>query len=89
LYDGIGNVRGRMRDYRHMTESEARRWVRAQGDDDEPDRGELEDAFVAIFGREPDADDEETCTLWDHLCAAVYVGDESAWRAWVDRGDES
>ncbi len=52
-----------------MTERQAVRWVHEHTDDDELDDDDLRDAFMAIFGRAPDA--EEMQHAWSHLCAAV------------------
>jgi hypothetical protein len=52
-----------------MTEQEAYDFVRSTFDDDTPDDDQLREAFVAIFKREPDEDEEDS--LWSHLCSAT------------------
>ena len=53
-----------------MNKANAIEWVKNHTDDDDLDESELEQAFTAIFGREPDDEDWEQ-GLWSHLCAAV------------------
>jgi hypothetical protein len=53
-----------------MTLKQAEQWVRNHDDNSELDAEELEQAFRAIFAREPDNEDREQ-GLWSHLCAAV------------------
>lgn len=56
-----------------MTESDAIKWVRSRTNDDDLSDDDLEAAFLAIFGREPDDDDRDQ-GLWSHICAAVSCG---------------
>jgi len=53
-----------------MTRDEAVEWVYNQNEDDEIDEGELNNAYMAIFGRLPDFD-EDKGTKWSHCCAAT------------------
>jgi hypothetical protein len=57
-----------------MTEAEAVQWVNELDDDDELDEADLEEAFRALYGREPDEDDRAV-GLWSLLCAAVSAQD--------------
>lgn len=57
-----------------MTEAEALEYVRTH-DDDTADEGDLPEVFRALYGRRPDAQDEEE-GLWSHCCAAVEDGAE-------------
>ena len=53
-----------------MTKREAIEWVRSHDDSDSLDDAELSAAFAAIYGREPDRDDQAE-GLWSHCCAAA------------------
>ena len=53
-----------------VAEAEAITWVREQDEDSELDQQELEAAFHALYGREPDADDRQA-GLWSLCCAAT------------------
>lgn len=53
-----------------MTIQEAREFVIGYSDQDQIDDDDLTEAFIAIYGRQPDHDDREQ-SLWSHLCAAV------------------
>lgn len=54
-----------------MTETEAREWVDSHSDDDELDDLELAEAFLALYGREPDQDDYDVPGgLWSLCCCA-------------------
>jgi hypothetical protein len=52
-----------------MTKREAYEFVQNTFDDDNVDDDRLRAAFVAIFGRQPDAD--ETVDMWSHICSAT------------------
>lgn len=60
-----------------MMKSEAMRWIAEHGDDDNLEEEELEAAFRAIYGRQPDAEDREK-GLWSVLCADPDV------TRWID-----
>lgn len=53
-----------------MTKQEAIEYVRETDDTDADYETIRREVFPAIFGREPDADDEQE-GLWSHCCAAV------------------
>lgn len=53
-----------------MKRSDAKKWVREHDDDDVLDERELAEVFAALYGREPDQDDENV-GLWSLCCAAV------------------
>jgi hypothetical protein len=57
-----------------MTEAEAVQFVRDHGDGDDLDDTDLEEAFRALYEREPDEDDRMV-GLWSLLCAAVSAQD--------------
>lgn len=52
-----------------LTEQDAKDWIDEHNDDDVLDDAELRDAFGALYGRPPDAEDEEV-GLWSLCCAA-------------------
>lgn len=52
-----------------MTQRQAYEWVRNTFDDDTPDTDERDEAFRAIFGRNPDA--SEFGLEWSLMCAAT------------------
>jgi len=54
-----------------MTKRDARAWVREHNDNDVLDQDELEAAYTALYGCEPDDQDREE-GLWSHCCAAVF-----------------
>jgi len=53
-----------------MTKFEATAWVRNHEDDSEIDHDDLEQAFAAIYGRAPNAQDRED-GLWSLCCVAT------------------
>lgn len=55
-----------------MTKQEAERQVRAYDENDGPETyEEAAELFLAIYGREPDADDGDRYMIFSHVCAAV------------------
>jgi len=58
-----------------MTEAEAIQYVRDHDDSDTLDPADLDAAFRAVYGRDPDEQDRAE-GLWSHLCAAVDVDEE-------------
>lgn len=50
----------------------ARAWVADRGDDDDLDDDELRAAFLGIYAREPDEEDE-ALGLWSLVCAGAAV----------------
>lgn len=52
-----------------MTKQQAEQWVRNTSDED-ADETTIEQAWLAIMGREPDDEDREQ-GLWSHLCQVV------------------
>ena len=52
-----------------MTRTEAIAYIASCGEDDGPeDRDEAAEIFLALFGVEPDADDDHLM-VWSHCCA--------------------
>lgn len=56
-----------------MTRQEAVEWVRTRDDQEQLDENDLREAFHALYGRWPDAQDEEE-GVFSHVCAAAQEG---------------
>lgn len=69
----VNDGRSQLRETEMMTLATATQWVLDQDDDSEIDATELEAAFLAIMGREPDDEDRED-GLFSHLCQMVGAG---------------
>ena len=53
-----------------MTRQEATEFVRAHSDQDAIDDDDCEAAYIALYGRKPDAQDRAE-GIWSHCCAAL------------------
>jgi len=57
-----------------MTKQQAIDYVRDHEDCDDLDPEDIRAAYVALYGNEPDSEDEAE-GLWSHCCAAVETVD--------------
>lgn len=54
-----------------MTRREAEAFVRATAEDTVVSESKAREVFAALFGRDPDPEDDAPCGIWSHCCAAV------------------